>query len=263
VSVARFTTLGTGTVALSGERSCAGYLYEADEVRLLLDCGSGITRRLAELGIAWSAITHVALTHFHIDHHADLPTLVFAWKYGQLPPRSAPLDVIGPGGTRALLERLSAAYGDWLLAPGFPITIREVAPGETLELPAGVRLSAFKVPHTVESVAYSIERRGWRVVYTGDTGPDDALADWARGCDVLVCECSLPASMAIKEHLTPEQCAALAARAQPKHVVLTHFYPPVERVDILASMRAQYAGYVTLARDGWRMEWDDSLTPST
>ena len=38
MSGSRFTTLGTGTVALSGERSCAGYLYEAEEVRLLLDC---------------------------------------------------------------------------------------------------------------------------------------------------------------------------------------------------------------------------------
>ena len=254
---ARLTTLGTGTVALSGERSCAGYLYEADDVRLLLDCGSGITRRLAELGVDWPAITHVALTHFHIDHHGDLPTLVFAWKYGQLPPRSAPLDLLGPVGTRALIERLAAAYGEWLLTPGFPITIREIMPGESVELSASVRLSAQKVPHTEESVAYSIERGGRRVVYTGDTGPDDALADWAHGCDVLVCECSLPASMAIKEHLTPDQCASLAARARPGHVVLTHFYPPVERIDIRAAMAAQYGGPVTLGRDGWHIELED------
>jgi ribonuclease BN (tRNA processing enzyme) len=256
VSGARVTLLGTGTVALSGERSCAGYLYEADDVRLLLDCGSGVTRRLAELGLAWPTITHVALTHFHIDHHGDFPTLVFAWKYGQLPPRAAALELSGPAGTRALIERLAAAYGEWLLAPGFPINIRELAPGETVPLSETVRLTAQKVPHTLESVAYSIERGGRRVVYTGDTGPDDALADWAHGCDLLLCECSLPSSMAIKEHLTPEQCAALAARAEPKHVVLTHFYPPVERVNIRAAMAEQYAGPVTLGRDGWYIDID-------
>lgn len=261
MSRTRFTTLGTGTVALNGERSCAGYLYEADEVRLLLDCGSGTTRRLAELGVEWPAITHVAFTHFHIDHHGDFPTLMFAWKYGQLPPRSAGLDLIGPAGTRDLLERLTAAYGDWLLNPGFPVTIREIAAGEALQLTGSVRLSAFKVPHTAESVAYSIEHAGRRIVYTGDTGPDDALADWAHGCDVLVCECSLPPSMAIKEHLTPEQCAVLAARAKPHHLVLTHFYPPVERIDILATMRTQYAGNVTIARDGWQIELNE--TPGT
>src|SRR5205823_4689927 len=85
-----------------------------------------------------------------------LTTLVFAWKYGQLPPRSAPLELLGPVGTRALIERLAAAYGEWLLAPGFPITIREIAPGESVELSASVRLTAQKVPHTEESVAYSI-----------------------------------------------------------------------------------------------------------
>jgi ribonuclease BN (tRNA processing enzyme) len=232
-------------------------LWEADDVRLLLDCGSGITRRLVELGLPWPAISHVALTHFHIDHHGDLPTLVFAWKYGQLPPRSEPLGVVGPAGTGALIERLAAAYGDWLRAPGFPVTIREVSPGETIELSRTVRLSAFKVPHTAESVAYSIERGTRRVVYTGDTGPDDALADWARDCDVLVCECSLPGTMAIKEHLTPEQCAALAARAQPRHLVLTHFYPPVERVDIRAVVATQFPGPVTLARDGWHIDFPD------
>jgi ribonuclease BN (tRNA processing enzyme) len=251
------TLLGTGTVALTGDRGCAGYLYEADDVRLLVDCGSGVTRRLAEHGLEWPAISHVAFTHFHIDHHGDFPTLVFAWKYGQLPARSAPLAVYGPTGIRALLERLAAAYGDWLLAPGFPLTVHEIAPGDTVSLSDSVRLTAQKVPHTAESVAYSIERGGRRIVYTGDTGPDDALADWAHGCDVLVCECSLPESMAIKEHLTPEQCAALAARAQPRHVVLTHFYPPVERVDIRAAMAAQYAGSVTLGRDGWQLELHD------
>jgi ribonuclease BN (tRNA processing enzyme) len=254
VSVWRLTTLGTGTVALSASRGCAGYLLEADDLQILLDCGSGVTRRLAELGMAWEAITHVALTHFHIDHHGDLPTLIFAWKYGFLPPRSEPLELIGPVGTKELAERLSAAYGTWVLDPGFPIVVREIAPGESIELRPGTRLSALKVPHTPESVAYSIERGGRRIVYTGDTGPDDALAEWAHGCDLLVCECSLPPTMAIKEHLTPEQCAVLAERAAPRHLVLTHFYPPVEQVDIRAAVAPHYTGPVTLAQDGWHIE---------
>jgi len=257
VNGARFTTLGTGTVALSGARGCAGYLYEADGVRLLIDCGSGVTRRLAELGIPWPSITHVALTHFHIDHHGDLPTLVFAWKYGILPSRTEPVEILGPAGTRDLLGRLAAAYGEWLLAPGFPLSVREIAPGEAVDLSERVRLSAQKVPHTAESVAYSIDRAGRRIVYTGDTGPDDVLADWAHGCDVMVCECSLPATMAIREHLTPEQCGTLAGRAQPRHLVLTHFYPPVEQVDIEAAVAASFAGRVTLARDGWHIDFED------
>lgn len=253
----RFTTLGTGTISLTPGRACAGYLLETPATRLLIDCGSGITRRLVELGMDWPAITHVALSHFHIDHHGDLPTLIFAWKYGLLPPRSAPVEIIGPVGLSGLLERLATAYGSWVMAPGFPLTVREIQPTDVIELPDGVRLTCHAVPHTPESVAYSMERDGHRVVYTGDTGPSAELASWARGCDLLVCECSLPTPMSIPEHLTPEQCGELAAAADAKQLVLTHFYPPVEAVDIRALVGARYAGPVTLAHDGWNFDFED------
>ena len=254
----RFTTLGTGTISLTAARSCAGYLLETADVRLLIDCGAGITRRLAERGPEWRTITHVAITHFHIDHHGDLPTLIFAWMHGFLPPRSEPVEIIGPVGTADLMARLAAAYGEWVTAPGFSLTIREMTPADALELPGGLRLTCHPVPHTAESVAYSMERGGRRIVYTGDTGSSEPLASWARGCDLLVCECSLPTGMHIPEHLTPEQCGDLAAAAAPKHLALTHFYPPVEQVDIRALVGARFGGPVTLARDGWSFDFEDS-----
>jgi ribonuclease BN (tRNA processing enzyme) len=253
----RFTALGTGTISLDPARGCAGYLLETPAVRLLVDCGSGVTRRLAELGLPWQTITHVALTHFHIDHHGDLPTLIFAWKHGFLPPRSEAVEIVGPPGTAALLERLAAAYGAWVAAPGFPLTVREVTPADVVELPGGTRLRCHPVPHTPESVAYSMERGTRRIVYTGDTGPSAELAAWAQGCDLLVCECSLPQAMGIPQHLTPEQCAELASAAAPKHLALTHFYPPVEAVDVRAIVGARYAGPVTLAVDGWHFDLEE------
>jgi ribonuclease BN (tRNA processing enzyme) len=253
----RITTLGTGTIALAPGRVRAGLLFEAGPVRLLLDCGSGITQRLADHGVDWMGITHVALTHFHVDHFADLPTLVFAWKYGALPGRVLPLDLIGPPGTVALHERLTSAFGEWLRDPGFPIRVAEMTPGDAIELPGGVRLSSRKVPHTDESVAYSVEVGRRRVVYTGDTGYDPELAAWARECDLLVCECSLPQSMAMPIHLTPEECGTIAAEARPLHLALTHFYPPVEQVDVRAIVAERFGGEVILAYDGWHIELED------
>ena len=217
-----------------------------------MDCGSGITRRLAELGIDWHSITHFVLSHFHIDHHADFPSLLFAWKYGQLPPRSAPIDVIGPAGTRDLFRRLADAYGEWVTAPGYEVRITEIPAGGSVDL-GGALLTCTKVPHTVESVAYSITESGHRLVYSGDTGFDPAFAEWARGCDVLVLECSLPQTMAIVEHLTPEQCGEVARLAGPRRLVLTHLYPPVESVDVAAVVAAKYTGPVVIARDGLQL----------
>ena len=248
--------LGTGTIAFTGARSCAAYYLEAGDAKVLMDCGPGATRRLAELGIDWRAITHVALTHFHIDHHLDLPALLYAWKYGQLPPRSAPIQIVGPTGTRDLLARLAAAHGDWVTNPGYPVQITEVAPGGSVDL-GGARLECAKVPHTPESMAYSVTEGGRRFVYSGDTGFDEAFANWARWCDLLVLECSLPTAMAIPEHLTPEQCGDLAKLVAPRVLVLSHLYPPVESEDIRGLVKAKFDGPVVIAHDGWGTELRD------
>lgn len=246
----RLTTVGTGTAAPSPTRVNAGHLVESHGVRLLLDCGSGVTHRMASLGVDWMSITHMALTHFHADHVSDLPTLFFAWRWGALPPRTAPIELIGPPGTDSLLERLEGALGE-VRDLGFDVRIRQLAVGESADLGGGVTLASRPVPHTVESVAYCVDDGERRMVYTGDTGYDPALGEWARGADLLLAECSLPASMAIAMHLTPEQCAKLASIAAPGHLVLTHFYPPVELEDVRAVVAGRFAGPVTLAHDGW------------
>lgn len=263
----RLTVVGSGTAAPHPKRVCAAHLVESGDVRLLLDCGNGVTHRLATLGIPWNAITHVAITHFDYDHVADLPALIVALQWGQLPPRAEPLTVIGPVGLRTWLEKLAEPLGSWLLAPGgYEVRVVELAPRAELALSPKatsrsptrpLALSTCAVPHRPESMAYSVARAGARLVYTGDTGYDEALADWAANCSVLLAECSLPTALAIPEHLTPETVGALAARARPGKLVLTHFYPPVEREDIRALVGSRWSGPVVLADDGTVIEIED------
>jgi ribonuclease BN (tRNA processing enzyme) len=251
----RLTTLGTGAAAPDPRRVNAGHLVEAGAARMLFDCGSGVVHRMATLGVDWATITHVVLTHFDADHVSDLATLFVAWRYGQLPPRTEPVTVIGPPGTRGLLVKMSMALWPKLLTPGYPVYVVELAPGARLVL-GEVSLASHKVPHTDESVAYSVVHAGRRLVYTGDTSADASLGEWAAGCDLLLAECSLPEAMAVPSHLTPERVAELAAAAQPGMLVLTHFYPPVEQVDVAAIVAQRYAGPVVLAHDGWSTDLD-------
>ena len=250
----RLTTLGTGTAAPSPTRVQSGQLVEHGDVQLLIDCGSGVVHRMAEFGVNWVGLTHIALSHFHADHMSDLATLFIAWRYGTLPPRTAPISLIGPPGTILRLEALERAFGHTFGALGYPLEILELPAGARAPLGAGVSLEARKVPHTHESVAYSVEAGGRRMVYTGDTGFDESLGDWASGSDLLLCECSLPESLAMPTHLTPRQCGALAAAAAPTLLALTHFYPPVEREDIRGAVAEHFAGGVVLATDRWSIE---------
>lgn len=253
----RLTTIGTGTAAPSAGRVSSGHLVDCGEALVLMDCGSGVVHRMAELGLRWQEITHVALTHFHLDHISDLPVLIFAWRHGMLPARSAGIEVIGPVGTADLIDRMAAAFGAWMSDPGFPLIIREMGPGDRLALASGVTIEAHRTPHTEESQAYAIATVEHRLVYTGDTGFDEGLANWASGCELLLAECSLPQAMALPSHLTPEQCGQLAALARPGRLALTHFYPPVERVDIRAAVATAFNGSLTLAVDGWTLDLEE------
>ncbi|MEP6836261.1 MAG: MBL fold metallo-hydrolase [Gemmatimonas sp.] len=251
----KLTTIGTGTGAPHPSRVCAGHLVESGNVRLLLDCGNGVVHRMASLGIQWSTITHVAITHFHADHVSDLPMLIFAWRWGQLPPREAPVTIIGPVGLQQLLERYAAAFGSWVLAPDFPVVVNEM-PADT-EMVLGndeMTLSSLQVPHTEESVAYSVECSGKRLVYTGDTSFDVRVGEWAAGADIFLAECSLPDELAIPQHLTPRQTGALAAIAQPVCLLLTHLYPPLDDVDVVAQVAEYFSGPVVIATDGFSIE---------
>lgn len=253
----RLTTIGTGTAAPSPHRVQSATLVSHQGIRLLVDCGSGAVYRMAQLGIDWGTITHLALTHFHADHTNDVANLLFAWRYGMLPARSEPIEIVGPEGTVALLDRLALAFGTGL-RDAVPMVVRELAPQGRLALGEGVEIEAAKVPHTDESVAYSLTARGQRVVISGDTGFDPSLADWATGCDVLALECSLPDALAIPTHLTPRQCGTIAGLARPSLLALTHFYPPVEDVDIEGHVAEGFDGRVIRAFDGWSLDLQET-----
>jgi ribonuclease BN (tRNA processing enzyme) len=244
--------LGSGTVAPSRDRTAPAYWVRAGGVRLLLDCGAGTLHRAAAFGIPWHTVTHVALTHFHPDHWGELPMLLFALRYGIEPARSAPLAVIGPRGLRTRLTLLAGALGDWVLDPGYPCDIQEIAPGAATDLGGGTTLETCKTPHTSESLAYAVRAGDRRLVYTGDTGVSDELARWARSADLLLAECSLPEDRPLDIHLTPRRAGALARAAQARHLVLTHFYPPVEGTDPAGQAADVFGGMVSAARDGDR-----------
>jgi ribonuclease BN (tRNA processing enzyme) len=250
----QLTVLGSGTVAPTADRTAAGYWIEAGEVRLLLECGAGTLQRAAAHDVPWASATHVAVSHFHVDHWGELPHYLFALRWGTLPARSVPLTLLGPTGLKARLTLAAGAFGDWLIAPPYGLDVIELEPDTSLPLAKGAVLECFKTPHTEHSLAYAVTSGNRRFVYTGDTGYSNALADWAGPCDLLLAECSLPEDQALETHLTPERAGRLAARAGAKHLVLTHFYPVFGEQDPAALARSVFDGRVTAAADGNRFD---------
>jgi ribonuclease BN (tRNA processing enzyme) len=251
--MSRLVVLGSGTVIPEGDRGGSCHYVEMGDVRALLDCGPGAVQALARHGVPWPNLTHLVLTHFHGDHVGALPGLFFALKHGIHPgPRDRPLEVLGPPGTRDLFRGLAEALGAYLLDPGFPVEIREGAPGRDVELGARVRLSTRGTPHTDESRALRLDGPGTSVGYTGDTGRDPGLGDFMEGVEILLCECSLTDDEVGENHLSPSGVAEIASRARPDLLLLTHVYPHVRRAhDVPALVAAAgWEGRTELAADG-------------
>ena len=66
------TLLGTGCPAVHAERFGPAQIVRHGDTALLVDCGSGVTQRMAQAGISGRDIDAVLLTHMHSDHIIDL-----------------------------------------------------------------------------------------------------------------------------------------------------------------------------------------------
>ena len=247
------TVLGSGTLVPDHRRHSPAFLLSEGNARLLLDCGSGILDGMDRYGVAWSKLTHIALSHFHTDHIGGLAPLMFALSHGMVPARTTPFSIVGPPGLERLLAALAEAYGGYIVEPGFEVSVVELAPGDRWS-DGLVDLSVCSTLHTDHSVAYRWRGRAGSVGYTGDTGESPALGGFLAGVDVLIVECAFADPAPTETHLTPSGAAALAGEVVPALVVTTHAYPPLSPDDVPELVRqCGYSGRVRAAYDGMRI----------
>ncbi len=77
----------------------------------------------------------------------------------------------------------------------------------------------------------------------------------AQGADLLILEAANPTK--IPGHLTPAEAGRLAARAGVRRLLLTHFYPPSDEVDVVALAAREFSGEVLRAEDGLRIDLEN------
>jgi ribonuclease BN (tRNA processing enzyme) len=248
------TVVGSGTAVPDAQRVGSGFFLRVGTSRLLLDCGPGVVHHMARFQLPWNELTHLCLTHFHTDHIADVAFLFFALKYGQAEPRSEPLIVFGPAGTKKLFRRLAAAFGDYMKEPGFAVEIIELKAGKRLALNDVAHISAAPTPHTDASLAYRIDGPQSALGYTGDTGQNVDVGSFLQSVDLLITECSLPDELGSDGHLTPSGVAALARVALPRRILITHIYPQLPRGEVIERVqKAGWEGEIVMAEDGLKL----------
>ena len=251
----RLTVLGSGAACPPGGQNSSGYLLTDGGQSILLDCGQGVASALLKARPAFG-LDHIIISHMHADHFIDVLPLRFRVTrdmagLAQGEPRTTLH--LPPGGVATLKVILEAVTfpGDFC---SNTFRIREYDPAATLELgPLRVRFAP--TAHYIPAWAIRIDGSAC-LTYSGDTAPCEAVTELARDCDLFLCEATLAESERgdVKGHCTPEEAAAMAAAAEARRLLLTHFWYGTNLAKVESAGRRHYGGPLALARDGLRLD---------
>jgi ribonuclease BN (tRNA processing enzyme) len=290
----RVITLGTRAGPTpTVHRAQASNLLVTNGAQYVIDAGDGVTRRLARLGTNFRDIDTIFITHAHSDHTSGLGALMSA-IYGA--GRASPVNIYGPPGTAAgvlgLLQYLAVSSEIGMSEGNRSVPVAQVFSGHDTAVgaifhDANIKVGAVENSHfnflpgspgeKYKSYGYRFDTLDRSVVFTGDTGPSDALVRLAKNADLLVSEVvsidelverqiaigrwqtMTPEEQASlirhqkEQHLTAEEVGKLAARANVKTVVLTHISATIDPDDdyarYVAQVNKEFSGPVLVAKD--------------
>lgn len=254
----KVTILGSGTFYVSKKRSGQAYLLETDGKKILVDCGPGTLMRLSELGVNVEEITHVFLSHFHPDHSGDLFAFQMNFRLREFfdnPNKMVPV-IYGPEGIEEFTKKLSYIYQ----LPAFDnysaIAWRPYEPEIRLD---GLTVRTFKVKHKAfgqdaDAYALRFEAEGKTFVYSGDSIKCEGIEKAAENADVFICDASYTKGRGGAAHMDTLEIGEIAEQAGAKKVILTHFYPNTEGLDMAAEVQEKYSGEVVRGEDFMEIE---------
>jgi ribonuclease BN (tRNA processing enzyme) len=292
--------LGTaGGPPLRVDRSEPATLLIVDGRPYLIDCGIGTIGRLLQAHIASEDIRTIFFTHLHADHDLGLADVMENdfFRLNAISSRQT-VDIYGPPQTKELVDAafryITFGFTAFAAEPGAiraglvngeiqsPFVAHEIQGEGVVFQDDNIRVTAAENTHytlmapqsrrQMKSYSYRVETPHGTIVFTGDTGPSDAVVRLAKGADVLISEVQdleeatkFVNRTAAQNHWPPGRAAAMvahfrqahldesevgemAAKAQVKAVVLYHYTPP-DPAAYVKSVKAHFSGPVFAPAD--------------
>ena len=242
----KITTIGWWGAYPSANEATSGYLLQAEDLSVLIDCGSGVLTQLQNY-IELQDLDAVVLSHYHSDHVADIGCLQYAARIlMDLEQRDQPLKIYGH------------AEDDNFTA----LNYLKYSIGHVIDARANLKLGPLIFsfcrnihPDPCFSMRIETDCRSW--VYISDTGYTENLADFARNADLLLCESSLYDEYQgrVPGHMTAGEAGQIADAAGVRHLVLTHLPHFGDHSLLLEQAGKKFKGTIELATTGksWQL----------
>jgi len=224
----RLRVLGCSGGIGGQQNRTTSFLVDQD---VLIDAGTGVgDLSLPELTL----IDHIFVTHSHLDHVNSIA--FFLDSVGSLRPKPVTVYATGP-----TIETLKKHLFNWDIWPDFTVIPNPDQPwlryqvieeGEVINL-GGRKFTVLPAIHTVPAVGYLLDSGKASLVFTGDTGPNDAL--WAivnriDNLKFLIIETAFSDRdrrlAELSQHLCPSMLGEELAKLQrPAEIYITHLKP--------------------------------------
>lgn len=151
--------LGTSASAPSARRGLPAQIVKHDEFRFLIDCGEGTQRQILQSGVGFRSLSHILLTHGHLDHILGLAGLLSTFM------RWETIEELNLYGGRQALDRVhDLLFGVVLRGrkPPMTLNLHEIKPGVFFEA-EDFTVRAFPVFHRgSDSLGFRFEERARR-----------------------------------------------------------------------------------------------------
>jgi ribonuclease BN (tRNA processing enzyme) len=250
----KLVLLGTGAGPLPGQnRHMQSSVLVHNGTAYVVDCGLGITDLFARTGIPFSAVRSIFITHHHPDHNVEYgPFLIIGWIHGLKQSVTAfgppPLNQMTEDYMKSMKVTIDFWAEDFKLTPFGMIACTDLPKEGPVMQDENVKVSSVLVQHPPVRPAYGyrFDFQDRSIAFSGDTVPLEAVAQMARGADVLVHEAmDVPATEEMvrqqstewhssfdtmmhhmrADHSPTEDVGRIAQEAGVKTLVLSHLTP--------------------------------------
>jgi len=276
------TIIGSGSPQFNHDRAGPAVLIQHDDFDILVDTGNGTQAHLNTLGIKIKQIDGLFYTHHHLDHNEEFIPIFIRSLLGD-----NKFKLVGPPPMVAMSQSVLKLYEtdiEYRMRRSRRILNDVVDNYETIETSDESQFSigkidvrTTKVNHTIDTIAYRFDVDGYSVVISGDLSYSESLIKLAKNADVLIIDSggtikknpkskrkggnknnnkSAHGKSGTKRnghqraHVTLDETAKMAAGANVKKLVLTHFTTGEnDEVATIAELRKEYKGEIVFATD--------------